>query len=119
MSFLSRFFRQGESAKAAEVEIEIVGRGEGVIYRNHGKVAEFERTFIGGVRIYTDSIRHWADGSEISKAEKEELLSDVLKYSSGWFRRAIVVINIDDKWASLWKEICDQHSELVADIEYD
>jgi hypothetical protein len=93
-------------------------RGEGIKYEFGGKKLEIDFTWINGNRIYTETISRWNDGTELSETEKKNILTDILQFTKGWFRKSIVVINTDDPSLSLWKQVCSELSHLVKKVEY-
>lgn len=115
MSFFDLFRKSADPSRA---QIKYGSRGEGIIYRVSGKEAEFQFTWINGNRIYTETIIKWKDGNKISEAEKKTILVDLLRFTKGWFRKSIVVINTDDPSQSLWKQVCTEMVEWVKEIEY-
>ena len=93
-------------------------RGEGISYESEGKNVEIDFTYHNGNRIYTDSISRWNDRTIISDAEKKTILRDLLRFTKGWFRKSIVVINTDDPSQSLWEDVCTEMAAMVKGIEY-
>lgn len=102
----------------AHPKISYGSRGEGISYEVGGKKVEIDFTWINGNRIYTETISRWNDGTKISDAEKKKILTEILRFAKGWFRKSIVVINTDDPSQSLWKKVCAEAAHWVKKIEF-
>lgn len=93
-------------------------RNEGIHYESQGRTTEIDFTRLDGDRIYTESISKWDDGSPISDNEKRAILTDLLLFTKGWFRKSVVVINTDDPSKVLWEAVCKELFGKVKRIEY-
>ena len=93
-------------------------RREGIHYELSGRRIEIDFTWCNGDRVYTETINNWTDGEPVSDYDKERVLRDVLRFTKGFFRRSIVVINSDDPSRQLWERVCRDVPKLVRKVEY-
>ena len=94
------------------------GRAEWITYELAGKKVDIDFTWLEGNRIYTETIHRWSTNELISEDEKKKILTDVLQFTKGWFRKSIVVINTDDLSRPLWEQVCGEVPNLIKEIEY-
>jgi len=92
-------------------------RGEGVDYRNGDRELEIDFTWGDGPRIFTDSVRAWKDGPELTFAERREVLRNTVAFVREGRQKPIVVINSDDPFVWEWTTICTELRGEIADVE--
>ena len=93
-------------------------RGEGITYQRHGQRLIVDFTWIGGPKIYPDSIARWSGGIPLTDDEKITVLHDVLQFVTLEEARPTVVVNSDAPSRTLWEQVCSSNAALVAAIEY-
>ncbi len=94
-------------------------RFEGLEYETENRSLYIDSTFIGGRKIYTDSIKSWKDNELISQSDKAKIFEEVMEFANRKSNeKPIVVINIDyDK--EFWEALCKENSDLIKEIQYD
>ena len=93
-------------------------RGEGINYQRQGNSLVVEFTWIGGPRVYPDSIAKWSGGTVLTDEEKIAILGEVLQFVTLEEAPPTVVVNSDDPSRTLWEQVCSSNGALVAAIEY-
>jgi hypothetical protein len=94
-------------------------RFEGLEYETENNSLYIDSTFIGGRKIYTDSIKTWKDNQLISQSDKAQIFKEVIEFANGKGNdKPIIVINIDyDK--EFWEALCKESLDLIKEIQYD
>lgn len=93
-------------------------RGEDIDYQWQGKSLTVAFTWIGGPKLYPDSIAEWSDGTVLTDDEKIAVLRDVLQFVTHEDERPTVVVNSDAGSRTLWEHVCSSNAALVAAIAY-
>jgi hypothetical protein len=93
-------------------------RGEGINYQRQGQGLVVDFTWIGGPRVYPDSIAKWSGGTLLTDDEKMTVLHEVLQFVTLEEGRPTVVVNSDAPSRMLWEQVCSSNAALVAAIEY-
>jgi hypothetical protein len=118
MSILDRFVRGDGTPLNDAARISFGFRGEGVNYQRQGNRLVVDFTWIGGPRVYPDSITKWSGGSALTDDEKITLFREVLQFVTVEEAPPTVVINSDAPSRTLWEQVCASNAALVAAIEY-
>jgi hypothetical protein len=93
-------------------------RDETINYQRQGQGLVVEFTWVGGPKVYPDSIVKWSGGQLLTDDEKVTVLREVLEFVTLEDARPTVVINSDDPSRKLWEHVCSSNPALVAAIEY-
>lgn len=94
-------------------------RFEGIEYHTAKASIYIDSTFLGGRKIFTDSIRAWKHDEAISQPDKAIIFKEVLEFANGkGNEKPMVVINIDYE-KDFWEALCKESSELIKEIQYD
>ena len=92
---------------------------EGIEYETENNSLYIDSTFVGGRKIYTDSIKRWKDGKIIGQFEKANIFKHVVQFAYKRTKeKPTIVINIDyDK--SFWENLCKESGDLIKEIQCD
>jgi hypothetical protein len=113
-NIFQRFFNRNKFPK-----IDWGQRFEGIEYRTASNFLYIDSTFIGGRKIYTDSIKYWQDKQPIIKSEKVIIFKDIIEFANrNSNQKPIIVINIDYD-LTFWETLCQENSDLIKEIQYD
>ena len=94
-------------------------RLEGIEYKTETQFLYIDSTFLGGRKIYTDSIKTWSDGQPISQTDKEKLFGEIISFVNRTSKeKPVVIINIDYE-KMFWENLCHQSENLIKEIQYD
>jgi hypothetical protein len=93
-------------------------RGEDISYCLANHELEISFTYMGGPRLYAESIDHWRAGPPLTDAEKERVFNDLISFLRGHHDKPIVVINTDDPSRALWERLCAAHASAVKSVEH-
>ena len=93
-------------------------RHEGINYQWQGQSLVLDFTWIGGPKVYPDSIAKWSGGTVLTDDEKITVLREVLQFVAVEEAPPTVVINSDAPSRRLWEQVCSANPALVAAIEY-
>ena len=119
---MTNIFKRLISANTKSNKVPRISWGhklEGIEYEIGGNSIYIASTFIGGRKIYTDSIKYWTNTQFISKTDKACIFKEIILFISKKSKdKPIVVINVDyDK--DFWEQLCSESSELIKEIEYE
>jgi len=118
MSIFNFFQRKKNNALENTTSIEFGFRGEGINYRLPNKSIELWFTWVNGMRVYTETIFKWKDGSILTIEEKKQVFNDVVRFVEKNKEKPIIVINNDDSSRILWEELCAENQTSINRIEY-
>jgi hypothetical protein len=116
-NFLQRLFSKTEKPNQLP-KISFGFRGEDIEYVTEGNSLDISSTFIGGRKIFTDSIQNWKNGQLISEDDKTNIFRQVIQFVNKKADKPIIVINVDyDKL--FWESLCEEYKDQIKATEYD
>ena len=117
-NFIKRLF-SGTSENKKFPKISWGQRFEGIEYETEINSLYIDSTFIGGRKIYTDSIKNWKNGQSIGQVEKADIFKYVVQFANKNTKdKPIIVINIDYD-TPFWENLCKESCGLIKEIHYD
>ena len=117
-NFIQRLFSgTGETKKFPKISWG--HRFEGIEYETENNSLYIDSTFIGGRKIFTDSIKNWKDEQSIGQIEKADIFKHLIQFANkNTKEKPTIVINIDyDKL--FWENLCEESGDLIKEIQYD
>lgn len=118
MSIFNFFQGKKNSSTDNTPRIEFGFRGEGIIYQLPNKSMELWSTWVNGMRVYTETISKWKDGSFLTTEEKKQVFTDVIRFVEKKAEKPIIVVSADDPSKRLWEELCGENQPFIKNIEY-
>lgn len=117
-NFIQRLFSGiGETKKFPKIAWG--NRFEGIEYETENNSLYIDSTFLGGRKIFTDSIKNWKDEQSIGQVKKGDIFKHVVQFANENSKeKPTIVINIDyDK--SFWENLCKESDDLIKEIQYE
>jgi hypothetical protein len=117
-NFFQRLF-SGDTKSSKFPKISWGHRLEGIEYEIENNSLYIDSTFIGGRKIYTDSIKSWTDNQVITQIDKANIFNQIIQFANKKSSdKPIVIINVDyDK--DFWEQLCNENSESIKEVQYD
>jgi hypothetical protein len=116
-NFLQRLFSRTER-QILFPKISFGFKGEDIEYVTENNSLCISSTFIGGRKIFTDSIQNWKNGELISEDDKTNIFRQVIQFVNKKSDKPIIVINVDhDKL--FWESLCKECKDQIKTTEFD
>ena len=117
-NFIQRLFSTTAETKEFP-KISWGHRFEGIEYETENNSLYIDSTFIGGRKIFTDSIINWKDKQVIRQSEKANIFREVVQFANKKsIEKPIIVINIDYE-KTFWEALCNENIDFIKEIQYD
>jgi len=102
-------------------EIEIIGRGEEILYSDSDIELSLDRTYCDGHRLFCDSIGGVRGGPLLPFSKRRQIIENLCDYFDTKNKASILVLDVADKdrqeLERLFKDLISQGNKLS--VEYD